>query len=227
MITAMFVRRWSKADLRRTGVRDNPLVPVVASAIAVAVAAIGLIACSPHAQSPVAASATSQQATAQRPTGEVSPAGDIPDNQAFVAFTAADHAFTVRVPEGWARTVTPGGIEFTDKLNTIAIASLSTVVAPTVDSVTTLEVPAIAKSTHGYQPGKVTQVNRIAGQAILITYGADSAPNSVTGKVVPQSVERYEFYQSGKQVTITLSGATGADNVDPWRIVTDSFSWSP
>jgi hypothetical protein len=29
------------------------------------------------------------------------------------------------------------------------------------------------------------------------------------------------------QVTIVLSGAVGADNVDPWRTVTDSFAWLP
>jgi hypothetical protein len=30
----------------------------------------------------------------------------------------------------------------------------------------------------------------------------------------------------GREVVLTLSGPKGADNVDPWRIVTDSLRWS-
>lgn len=67
---------------------------------------------------------------------------------------------------------------------------------------------------------------RKAGSAVLITYRADSAPNSVTGKVVSQDVQRYEFFNNGKTVTLTLSAPVGSDNVDPWRTVTDSFRWS-
>jgi hypothetical protein len=39
-------------------------------------------------------------------------------------------------------------------------------------------------------------------------------------------VERYVFFHKGKDVVLTLSGPKGADNVDPWRIVTDSLRWS-
>ena len=65
-----------------------------------------------------------------------------------------------------------------------------------------------------------------AGSAVLITYQADSAPNEVTGKVVADAVERYEFWDNGTTVVLTLSGPVGADNVDPWRTVTDSFRWT-
>ena len=39
------------------------------------------------------------------------------------------------------------------------------------------------------------------------------------------AVERYVFFNNGTQVTLTLSGAKGADNVDPWKIVSDSVKW--
>jgi hypothetical protein len=45
--------------------------------------------------------------------------------------------------------------------------------------------------------------------------------------VTVQSVERYEFFRNGHTVTLTLAGPVGADNVDPWRRITDSFAWSP
>jgi len=47
----------------------------------------------------------------------------------------------------------------------------------------------------------------------------------VTGKVVRDDVERYEFWRGGTEAVLTLSGAAGSDNVDPWRLVTDSFTW--
>jgi hypothetical protein len=222
----MMPKHWSRAEVRRAVTDVRSVLHIVAGMSAVAVTASGIIACSPQTPPPVSAPATSQRPAAQA-TGDVSPAGDIPDNQAFVSFVPADHAFTVKVPEGWAKTDVADGVAFTDKLNTITVTSRATVIVPTVDSVNTLGLPGISKGTPGFQRGDVTQVNRAGGQAILITYGADSPPNAVTGKVVAQSVERYEFYRSGQQVTVTLSAPTGADNVDPWRTVTDSFAWAP
>jgi hypothetical protein len=89
-----------------------------------------------------------------------------------------------------------------------------------------VEVPAISSTVGGFRPGKVTSVQRKAGPAVLITYQADAAPDPVTGKVVKDDVERYEFWRSGTEVILTLSGPKGSDNVDPWRIVTDSFAFA-
>ena len=70
-------------------------------------------------------------------------------------------------------------------------------VAPTVPS-GQAELTAIrASAATGFAPGEVTTVQRQAGSAVLITYQADSAPNSVTGKVVSQDVQRYEFWNNG------------------------------
>jgi hypothetical protein len=86
---------------------------------------------------------------------------------------------------------------------------------------------ALIRSTAtGFAPGDVTSVQRPAGSAVLLTYQADSAPNEVTGKVVTDAVERYEFFSGGSEVVLTLSGPVGSDNVDPWRTVTDSFRWT-
>ncbi|MDT4904221.1 MAG: hypothetical protein QOH52_2237, partial [Pseudonocardiales bacterium] len=43
---------------------------------------------------------------------------------------------------------------------------------------------------------------------------------------VIQAVERYEFWKNGNEVVLTLAAPVGADNVDPWRKVTDSFAWT-
>jgi len=156
---------------------------------------------------------------------ESNPAGDIPDAQAFVTYAAPNSTFTVQVPEGWARTGSGRAVVFTDKYNSIRIETVTRSSAPTVNSAQTTELPAIRVSAHGFSPGKVQTAQRKAGPAILITYRADSEPNPVTGKVAVEAVERYEFWKNSKEVVLTLSAPVGSDNVDPWRRVTDSFSW--
>jgi hypothetical protein len=174
-----------------------------------------------------AASDTSTTTTApgSSATPEVNPAGDIPDNQVFVAFTDAAGPFTIKVPEGWGRTEVAGVQTFTDKLNSVRLEVVATPSAPTTSSATSSELPAIKSSSKGFSGGKVSTVSRAGGQAVLITYQADSAPDPVTGKVIHLDVERYEFWKGGKEAIVTLSGPVGADNVDPWKIVTGSFAW--
>jgi hypothetical protein len=77
----------------------------------------------------------------------------------------------------------------------------------------------------GFALGDVQSVRRSAGPAVLIAYQATSAPNAVTGKPVTEAAERYVFWRGGQEVLLTLSGPKGADNVDPWRKITDSFRW--
>jgi hypothetical protein len=96
-----------------------------------------------------------------------------------------------------------------------------------VASAASVDAPALAASASCFQAGKTTMVTRKAGPAVLMTYRADSPSDPVTGKVVRQDVERYEFWQGGKLAVITLSSPQGSDNVDPWRKVTDSFAWGP
>jgi hypothetical protein len=156
---------------------------------------------------------------------EVNEAGDIPDNQVFVPYTPPAGRFTVKVPEGWARSESGGTVVFTDKLNSVKLETAAAPSAPTVASVTDTEQPAIRAASSHFEAGAVKVVTRRSGSAVLATYRADAPPNPVTGKVVHDEVERYEFWQGGTTVIVTLSGPQGADNVDPWRIVTDSFQW--
>ncbi len=158
---------------------------------------------------------------------ESNPAGDIPDNQVYVPYQGDSSAglFTLTVPEGWAKSGSGDSVTFTDKLNSIHIEVLPAATAPTPDSVQTSVLPQIQQHDSHVTGGKVESVTRSAGTAVLLTYRADAAPDPVTGKVVNDDVERYAFWKSGAEVVLTLSGPHGADNVDPWRTVTDSFAW--
>ncbi|MFF4845844.1 hypothetical protein [Streptomyces collinus] len=168
-----------------------------------------------------------QNNPAPAPT-ESNPPGDIPDNQVYVAYRPTGGSFTgftVKAPEGWARTEQGGSTVFTDKLNTVRITVVPASIAPTVDSVTKTVVPKLRSQTPKFAAPKVSEVSRHAGRVVRLTYQGDSAKDPVTGKVVRDAFERYAFYKSGHEVDLTLSGPVNADNVDPWRIISDSFAW--
>jgi len=170
---------------------------------------------------------SSQSNNAPNPNAnEQSPPGDIPDNQAFVRYTPSGASYSVKVPEGWARSAAGGAVTFTDKLNRVRLERASASAAPTLSQVRRSELPKLARSVRGFKPGTVTVVKRTAGPAIRITYLAKAPPNPVTGRAGTDAVERYVFFHNGKEAVVTLSGPKGADNVDPWRIVTDSVRWS-
>lgn len=195
-------------------------------AVAAAAAVLGVLAgcaapTSPAGQpstSPPPAGPTSQVA-------ETNPPGDIPDNQAFVTYTAADQSYTVKYPEGWARTDSGAAVVFSDKYNSMTVAPHDGFYQPTEDYARTVEMPEIASTTANFTPGQVSTVTRSAGQVVLITYQGDSAPSPVTGKSVKQDVARYEYARGGRGVVVTLAAPAGSDSVDPWRTITDSFSW--
>jgi hypothetical protein len=190
--------------------------------------AVGGSSSSSSSSSSSAPSSSSTQAAkgGVNPNGpEVNESGDIPDNQAYVAYRPPSGGYSVKVPEGWARSESNGAVIFTDKLNSIRMETVDAATAPTVASVTQNDIPPLKAAAKNFEAGTVKDVTRKAGPAVLATYKADSQPNAVTGKVVHDAVERYTFWRAGKAVVLTLSGPQGADNVDPWRIVTDSFTW--
>ncbi|MCW2591611.1 MAG: hypothetical protein JWQ86_4038, partial [Mycobacterium sp.] len=114
---------------------------------------------------------------------------------------------------------------FTDKLNAVRIEINPFLDTLTPDVVRREELPAIQAASPGYRFGAVSVVQRQAGPVILATYQVDSTPNEVTGKRGVDAVERYSFWSDGHEVVLTLSGPVGADNVDPWRTITDSLQW--
>src|SRR4051794_4462187 len=114
---------------------------------------------------------------------ESSPPGDIPDNQAFVAYSPPGGGFSVKVPEGWSRVGKGGAVTFTDKLNAISMKSAAARKAPTVAELRRTELPPQA------QAPRVSTVSRPAGRGLRITYLAAAAPNAVTGKAGTDAVE--------------------------------------
>ncbi|QEU90855.1 hypothetical protein [Streptomyces kanamyceticus] len=216
----------------------------VGLSLVAAAAAAGVAGCSGSSgthsgSSPSTRSASSSPASSPAGGGssqagpaptESNPPGDIPDNQVYVAYRPGSaftgfNGFTVKVPEGWARTEKGATTVFTDKLNTVRITSGTATARPTVDAVTHTVAPQLKDQVAKFATPKVTEVSRHAGRVVRLTYQGDSAKDPVTGKVVRDAFERYAFFRQGHEVDVTLSGPLNADNVDPWRIVSDSFAW--
>jgi hypothetical protein len=156
---------------------------------------------------------------------ESSPPGDIPDNTAFIAYRAHG-GFRFQVPEGWARTNTHSSVTFTDKLNTVAVSWLPAASPTTVASAKQAEVPQLRTTERAFRLQDVTSVSLRGGDAVLITFRENSEPNPVTGKQYRLDVQRFEFFRGGTEAVLTLLSPVGADNVDPWRIISESFAWS-
>jgi hypothetical protein len=201
----------------------------VAALVGLSVVLAGCGGAAPGAAAPPAGTASPPAGTSASPAGpaaaaEVNPSGDIPDSQAYVPYASPDRLFSVSVPEGWSRSAQGGAVVFSDKLDAVRVEAMPSPQPPTHASALAA-VPTLARTLPGFTPGQVSTMNRNAGPAVLLTYQALSAPDPVTGKATPNAVERYEFWHAGQQVDLVLSGPVGADNVDPWRQITDSLTW--
>lgn len=205
----------------------------IATSVALtAVATCALAACSQGTGSQGAGSGVTGTGATQSSTGgagaavtESNPPGDIPDTQAYVAYSPSGSHFSVKIPEGWSRSTTGGTTTFASKLNRVLISVTSASSAPTVAGARATAVPKLKQSVPKFQEGKVSTLTRGGQPVVRIDYQGDSAPDPVTGKVVRDSFETYLYYKAGTVLRLTLAGPTNADNVDPWRIVSDSVRW--
>jgi hypothetical protein len=210
--------------------RADKVVSLVGVGLTALLGGCGALTATPMPNQPTvgtsgSAPSSAAAASAAPAQTESNPPGDIPDNQVYVPFTAPNGRVSVKVPEGWARSTTGTVTQFTDKLNRIEIAPSTSGSAPTVASVTSTDVPNLKSSVPNFKFSKITTDRRAGSTVVVVRYEGDSPQDPVTGKVVRDAFERYVYYDGGHRLDLTLSGPTNADNVDPWRIVSDSVRW--
>ena len=193
-----------------------------ASSLMVSMAACG----NEHATSPAQPAVSVSNTAGVDPNApEIVEPGDIPDNQAFVPFVFPGGLLSVKVPEGWARTESSGAVTFTDKYNSITVEAHLGSKPPTIGDITSSGLEDVTTNPT-FKLIDVTTASTRSGPAIRARYEIGSAPNPVTGKSALLAVERYIYFLDGTRAVLTLSGAKGADNVDPWKIVSDSLKWT-
>jgi hypothetical protein len=222
---------------------SHPLAPRrLGSAVAVAGLVGALAACGSSGSSAPsgAGNAGTAAATGTAPAGgtsqslagsqapvpaESNPPGDIPDTTVYVTYQSAGGHLLLKVPEGWSRKTGPASSTFTSNLNSINVAWKPMTAAPTVSSARATAVPALQASTRAFRLQGVRAVSLPGGRAVEIIYQVNSPPNQVTGRHYRLVIERFELYHGGRGAVLSLSSAVGSDNVDPWRIVSESFRW--
>jgi hypothetical protein len=57
------------------------------------------------------------------------------------------------------------------------------------------------------------------------TFSRMTAPDPVTGKRLRLVVDRYEYGKNGKVAVLDLATPEGVDNVDAYRLISESFKW--
>lgn len=170
-----------------------------------------------------AAQVTSQ---AEQPVApEKNPPGDIPDTQAFVTYTSPTGGYSLEVPEGWARTEQGPNVRFVDKLDGVSVNVTDATTAPTAESARQNELAALAQAGHAVTIEKVQEVQLPSGKAVRADFTANSDKDPVTGKQVRLEENSYLFYKDGKLATLTMWAPLGADNVDQWQHMAESFRW--
>lgn len=184
--------------------RTTPLVLVLSTLSAIAAAPL------PSRQAPLPAMPN--------------PPGDIPDSQAFVTYQSP-LGFALKAPEGWARRTDATGVTFSDRYGGVAVQLAPAPATPTPASVRTTRVAELSASPDAVEVSKVEALTLPAGPAVRIDYALNSAPNPVTGKAIRQEAAEILFWNAGRLATLTLTAPFGADNVDQWKLMQESFRW--
>jgi hypothetical protein len=162
------------------------------------------------------------QETAVAP--EKNPPGDIPDNQVFLQYKSP-LGFSIKVPEGWSRVERPDGARFSDKFNIIDLVVAKADQPPNAGTATVRQAPELKAVGRAIEIKSVKDVKLMAGPAVLISYNSNSEPSLVTNKQIRLEHERYLMFKNGALLSLDLSAPLGADNVDQWKLMSNSLQW--
>jgi hypothetical protein len=157
------------------------------------------------------------------PESQSAATGDIPDNQNFLTFRDRKLGFSISYPEGWAQKRVGGTVTFQDKNNLVRVA-IARGSAPTAATVRA-ELARLKAKSPSLAAGTPTPMTVGGKRAVKVSYTTRSAPNPVTGKRVTLMVDRYEFARGGRVATVDLGTPKGVDNVDAYRMMSESFKW--
>jgi hypothetical protein len=198
------------------------LIAVVPAALAVAGCGGGKSAApstsTPATTPPATTAAASNSPGALQGEAATAATGDIPDNQIFLVYHSPS-GWSIKYPEGWAQSGGPNATVFRDKNNIVRVVTRPGAI-PT---------PATVRSDPSLKGARITSgpsaVSLGAQRAIKVIYSTQSPPSPVTGKRLTLTVDRYYVVHAGKVATIDLGTPVGVDNVDAYRLMSESLRW--
>lgn len=166
--------------------------------------------------------APSDAGVTEPPGGTTS--GDVPDNAVFLTYKSASPGFSVQYVEGWQVTPQADGVVIRDKdsSETVRVVAAQSDVAGYVAST---DLPAL-QAQPGFSLIKQDTVQVGGATYIHLNFHQMSPPDSVTGKQVPQTADRYYVPGSRGLAIVSLATPDGVDNVDAFRQMIESFTWS-
>ena len=198
------------------------LIAVVPAALAVAGCGGGksssLPTSTPATTPPTTTTAAPNSPGALQGEAATAATGDIPDNQVFLVYHSPS-GWSIKYPEGWAQSGGPNATVFRDKNNIVRV-----VVRPGSPP-----TPAAIRSDPSLKGARITSgpsaLSLGAQRATKIVYTTQSPPSPVTGKRLTLTVDRYYVAHAGKVATIDLGTPVGVDNVDAYRLMSESLRW--
>ncbi len=163
---------------------------------------------------------------AEKPVApEKNPPGDIPDNQAFVTYISAAGGYELEVPEGWARKTNGMNVVFTEKLDGLSTVLTNSSQTPGVESIRADQAEKLKKTGRAVTIKKIKDVKLASGPAVLMVYESNSEPDPVTAKQMRLENDTFFFFKKGRIAELRLWAPLGADNVDQWKRISNSFRW--
>jgi hypothetical protein len=190
----------------------------------------GLIGCSKkNASSSNSTSSSAQQVSGnsqEKPvTPEKNPPGDIPDNQIFVTYISSQGGYELEVPEGWARTENGRDVTFIYKLDGVSVSTTNTTQQPTSNDIRNNQAEQIKKTGGAVVINSIKDIQILKSPAVHMVYESNSDLDPVTNKRVRLENDVYYFYKNGSLVELRLWAPLGADNIDQWKRISNSFKW--
>ncbi|HWW66628.1 MAG TPA: hypothetical protein VNY83_01460 [Solirubrobacterales bacterium] len=149
--------------------------------------------------------------------------GDIPDNQIFLTYDNRAAGYSIRYPEGWTRKGSSSAVTFQDRGNVIHV--LVAKGAPPTPAGVGAGVAKLKRSDPSIHGGAAQTLTLGGAPVIKLTYTRLSAPDPVTGKRLPLTIDRYEYAHGGKVAIVDLGTPKGVDNVDAYRMISETFRW--
>jgi hypothetical protein len=143
-----------------------------------------------------------------------------------VSYAAPSGGYALDTPEGWARSAEGANVRFVNKLDGVSLTVAAAQAAPTVQSARDHEVAAMVAAGRAMTVTSIDAVTLPGGPAVLVKSTANSDPDPVTAKQVRLEQDSYLFFKAGKLATLTLWAPVGADNVDQWQRIAQSFRWT-
>jgi hypothetical protein len=164
----------------------------------------------------------SDVAASEPPGGTTS--GDVPDNAVFLTYEGANAGYSIQYVEGWQVTPKGDGVVIKDKDSSETVAIVGTP-ADVAAFVASTDLPAL-QAQAGFMLVKQDTVKVGSSRYVHLVFHQNSPPDSVTGKQVPQTVDRYYVPGPNGLAVVSLATPNGVDNVDAFRQMIESFKWS-